>query len=268
MKHRILAAILVVLATVSAVGCGEKSGYNSSLENQTIDIVKGEETYSAPVAASMPDDVEIPEFYVPVSIPGINEQIFVFMDANGNTQIRTYARQERFENDVYADAKTGFFACELELEENVSPKGPKEYLYPDGNSPIYQLIIKEYAENDLPGSPDRKDVDPAGTNAAKTKLPASYSAGANDQNIFCFESASGALKYCVYGTCNNGQSGFWYCDEKGNVTPGMPMADMDMERAQCTYCDNSGTASENIANMNFLLLFNGDTEIHATQNEE
>lgn len=105
MKSKIIAVMLAALTLIILAGCGQNSG--GSPENGTIDVVKGEESYAKPIAASVPENAEIPEFYVPVSIPGVSEQVYAFVDTEGITQLRVYARQERFENGVFADARRG-----------------------------------------------------------------------------------------------------------------------------------------------------------------
>lgn len=265
MKSKIIAVMLAALTLIILAGCGQNSG--GSPENGTIDVVKGEESYAKPIAASVPENAEIPEFYVPVSIPGVSEQVYAFVDTEGITQLRVYARQERFENGVFADAKTGFFACGLERAEDREAEGAEQYLYADGKAPTYKIVITEPAENDTPGSPVIKETSKEARDAAKTAFPAPYSAGANDQNIFCFESADGTLRYCVYGACGSGASGFWYSDENGTVTPGMPMADLDMERAlwSCREAQEGDTA---LTAGHYLLLQQGGQQIHAMMIED
>ena len=265
MKSKIIAVMLAALTLIILAGCGQNSG--GSPENNTIDVVKGEESYAEPIAASVPENAEIPEFYVPISIPGVSEQIYAFVDTEGITQLRVYARQERFENGVFADAKTGFFACGLECAEDREAEGAEQYLYADGKAPTYKIVITEPAENDTPGSPVIKETSREAHDAAKTAFPAPYSAGAIDQNIFCFEAADGTLRYCVYGACGSGASGFWYSDENGTVTPGMPMADLDMERAlwsrrEAQEGDTALTAGR------YLLLQQGSQQIHAMMIED
>ena len=151
MENKVIAVMLAALTLIALAGCGQNSG--GSPENGTIDVVKGEESYAEPIAASVPENAEIPEFYVPVSIPGVSEQVYAFVDTEGITQLRVYARQERFENGVFADAKTGFFACGLECAEDREAEGAEQYLYADGKAPTYKIVITEPAENDMPGSP-------------------------------------------------------------------------------------------------------------------
>lgn len=263
MKHKIVTMLLAVCMLIAASGCSNMTSNDQAGYSSSIDIIKGEETYAKPAVISIPDGTEIPEYYIPVSISGVNEPVFIFMDESGNTQLRVFARQEVFENDVYVNSVSGFFVCELEQKGDGPTESAETKTATNENGPAYQLLLREIATNDTPGTPTIKSVDKQASVAATMLLPQPYSAGADNQNIFCFEDASGVLKYCVYGTCSNGESGFWYSDENGSVIPGMPMANMNVERE--LFHDTLNVNQEGAALIHYFLLTQGDLQIDVSQ---
>lgn len=69
---------------------------------------------SSPVYYESPGkNVQIPEFYQELEMPGMDTPIYGFVDNTGVTQIRVYGTRWSMENNIKADSVTGFFRQEL-----------------------------------------------------------------------------------------------------------------------------------------------------------
>lgn len=247
MKKTIVVTAIITVMTLLA-GCGsmvQQDDPAPASPTQTEEIVlteaKPEEPAPVPeiVLTDLPDDVEIPDFYSEVFIPGAAQRAFAFIDNEGNTQLRSYG--EVSVPLVQESMDTGSPDTDAEASESIEASATQTVIAgfvpvvaiqtgEDAmDEPVYSIEIKDGAHDvvqpadeavgtGIPTDPDDNVVIPDGFE------PVDGTVG-----LFTYSPAEDEVYYFAYCVFTSGEGKFYPADENGAVVPGVLPVTLDAE---------------------------------------
>ena len=121
MKRSVISfAIAVITAVAMFAGCVPKAAQTdepaspvptAEQVSPTAGDVAEEPVFTL---TDLPDDVELPDFYTEVIIPGVENRVFAFTDTTGSVQLRVYGVRSIFSaSGEPEDVSAGFFPAQI-----------------------------------------------------------------------------------------------------------------------------------------------------------
>lgn len=245
MKKTIVVTAIITVMTLLA-GCGSMVQQDDPVPAspaQTEEIVlteaKPEEPAPVPeiVLTDLPDDVEIPDFYSEVFIPGTSQRAFAFIDNEGNTQLRSYG--EVSVPLVQENMRAGSPDTDAEASESIEASATQTAIAgfvpvvaiqtgkDTTDKTIYSIEIKsgaydvvqpadEAVGTGIPTDPDDNVLIPDGFE------PVDGTVG-----LFTYSPAEDEVYYFTYCVFTNGEGKFYPADANGAVAPGVLPVTLD-----------------------------------------
>lgn len=247
MKKTIVVTAIITVITLFA-GCGSMVQQNdpapaSPTQTEAIVLTEAKPEEPAPVPeivlTDLPDDVEIPDFYSEVLIPGASQRVFAFIDNEGNTQLRSYGEvsiplvQENMgagSPDTDAEASESIEASATQTAiAGFVPVVAIQTGKDTTDKTIYSIEIKsgaydvvqpadEAVGTGIPTDPDDNVLIPDGFE------PVDGTVG-----LFTYSPAEDEVYYFAYCVFTEGAGGFYPADANGAVAPGVLPVMLDPE---------------------------------------
>ena len=247
MKKTIVVTAIITVITLFA-GCGSMVQQNdpapaSPTQTEAIVLTEAKPEEPAPVPeivlTDLPDDVEIPDFYSEVLIPGASQRVFAFIDNEGNTQLRSYG--EVSVPLVQENMDTGSPDTDAEASESIGVSTTQKAVAgfvpvvaiqtgkDTTDKTIYSIEIKsgvhdvvqpadEAVGTGIPTDPDDNVVIPDGFEPLDTFT-----------GLFTYSPTEDEVYYFTYCVFTNGEGKFYPADENGVVVPGVLPVTLDAE---------------------------------------
>lgn len=247
MKKTIVVTAIITAMTLFA-GCGSMVQQNdpapaSPTQTEAIVLTEAKPEEPAPVPeivlTDLPDDVEIPDFYSEVLIPGASQRVFAFIDNEGNTQLRSYG--EVSVPLVQENMDTGSPDTDAEASESIGVSTTQKAVAgfvpvvaiqtgkDTTDKTIYSIEIKsgvhdvvqpadEAVGTGIPTDPDDNVVIPDGFEPLDTFT-----------GLFTYSPAEDEVYYFAYCVFTEGAGGFYPADANGAVAPGVLPVMLDPE---------------------------------------
>lgn len=247
MKKTIVVTAIITVMTLFA-GCGSMVQQNdpapaSPTQTEAIVLTEAKPEEPAPVPeivlTDLPDDVEIPDFYSEVLIPGASQRVFAFIDNEGNTQLRSYGEvsvplvQENMDpgspdTDAEASESIGVSTTQKAVAGFV-PVVAIQTGKDTTDKTIYSIEIKsgvhdvvqpadEAVGTGIPTDPDDNVVIPDGFEPLNTFT-----------GLFTYSPTEDEVYYFAYCVFTEGAGGFYPADANGAVAPGVLPVMLDPE---------------------------------------
>ena len=247
MKKTIVVTAIITVMTLLA-GCGSMVQQNdpapaSPTQTEAIVLTEAKPEEPAPVPeivlTDLPDDVEIPDFYSEVFIPGASQRVFAFIDNEGNTQLRSYGEvsiplvQENMgagspDTDAEASESIGVSTTQKAVAGFV-PVVAIQTGKDTTDKTIYSIEIKDGAHDvvqpadeavgtGIPTDPDDNVLIPDGFEPLDTFT-----------GLFTYSPAEDEVYYFAYCVFTSGEGKFYPADENGAVVPGVLPVTLDAE---------------------------------------
>lgn len=294
-SRRALFLVLLLLVLLVLTGCGQIHEVGDVLPVETIrtviqpiSIIAENTATPEPVITvrdplkshsairvkmDVPSGVEIPAFYQPIDLDGVDYVVFAFQNASNKTVYRVYGEVDELEDQHAVNTLKGFF------EANVSHDGNSFYVYANkdqnpinissempGNVRVCRPPTKNNINNYVRNMDNaRKKYEQAVANADKKgeprpeptpwdelpiltadtpymTFPGHVRSVKKVDNLFSYVNIYGDNEYRLYGSMDGVDSGFYLADADGNVKPGALKIDysIDFDKANA----KSGRAKE------------------------
>ena len=247
MKKTIVVTAIITVMTLLA-GCGSMVQQDdpapaSPTQTEAIVLTEAKPEEPAPmpeiVLTDLPDDVEIPDFYSEVFIPGTSQRVFAFIDNEGNTQLRSYG--EVSIPLVQENMDTGSPDTDAEASESIGVSTTQKAVAgfvpvvaiqtgkDTTDKTIYSIEIKsgvhdvvqpadEAVGTGIPTDPDDNVVIPDGFEPLNTFT-----------GLFTYSPTEDEVYYFAYCEFTEGDGKFYPADENGAVAPGVLPVTLDAE---------------------------------------
>ena len=247
MKKTIVVTAIITVMTLLA-GCGSMVQQDdpapaSPTQTEAIVLTEAKPEEPAPmpeiVLTDLPDDVEIPDFYSEVFIPGTSQRVFAFIDNEGNTQLRSYG--EVSIPLVQENMDTGSPDTDAEASESIGVSTTQKAVAgfvpvvaiqtgkDTTDKTIYSIEIKsgvhdvvqpadEAVGTGIPTDPDDNVVIPDGFEPLNTFT-----------GLFTYSPTEDEVYYFAYCEFTEGDGKFYPADENGAVAPGVLPVTLDPE---------------------------------------
>ena len=247
MKKTIVVTAIITVMTLLA-GCGSMVQQDdpapaSPTQTEAIVLTEAKPEEPAPmpeiVLTDLPDDVEIPDFYSEVFIPGTSQRVFAFIDNEGNTQLRSYG--EVSIPLVQENMDTGSPDTDAEASESIGVSTTQKAVAgfvpvvaiqtgkDTTDKTIYSIEIKsgvhdvvqpadEAVGTGIPTDPDDNVVIPDGFEPLNTFT-----------GLFTYSPTEDEVYYFAYCEFTEGDGKFYPADENGVVVPGVLPVTLDAE---------------------------------------
>lgn len=206
----------------------------------------------------IPEGTEIPEFYVPVFISGVTEEVYAFTDTAGYTQLRVYG--ELSPTDENSEVVCGFVPISVVQNGEEEAEGvyavAAQLEMSDNALPVYGV---QYKPGTLPvdAEAEQPGICSFGEAGEGFVLPDGYSVVDGYAGLFTYSDAENKVFYRAYGEFEDGKAGFYPADATGTVASGALMVDVDMEKAFAEFCRET----EGIVVPASFVLLNVDGEL-------
>ena len=247
MKKTIVVTAIITVMTLLAGCCSmvqqDDPAPASPTQTEAIVLTEAKPEEPAPVPeivlTDLPDDVEIPDFYSEVFIPGASQRAFAFIDNEGNTQLRSYG--EVSVPLVQENMDTGSLDTDAEASESIEASATQTVIA--GFVPVVAIQTGEDAMDEPVYSIEIKDgahdvVQPAdeavGTGIPtdpddNVLIPDGFEPVDGTVGLFTYSSAEGEVYYFAYCEFTEGDCKFYPADENGVVVPGALPVMLDEE---------------------------------------
>ena len=237
MKKTIVVTAIITVITLFA-GCGSMVQQNdpapaSPTQTEAIVLTEAKPEEPAPVPeivlTDLPDDVEIPDFYSEVLIPGASQRVFAFIDNEGNTQLRVYGEMTVL---VVQEATAGVQDEVVPKDETIAGFFPVVVIQTGEDEMDEPLYSVEFVDDAL--NPVLDEVEAAGVGTpvepdSDTLIPEEFKPVDGTAGLFTYSPAEDEVYYFAYCVFTEGAGGFYPADANGAVAPGVLPVTLDPE---------------------------------------
>lgn len=246
-KTMIVVSIVTIMAML--VGCAPEvtqADETPAPVSQTAQVVLAEGDVSTPVPepevvlTDLPDDVEIPDFYAEVLIPGVAERVFAFTDDAGKTQLRAYGELVPVAGSEPVDKDND--AAPVESEPAADPADsttevtagffPVEVVQTgedESDEPVYSVEVVSGVQDVVKEQDDAAGVGTLIEPDDSVLIPEGFEPVDGVAGLFTYSLAEGEVYYFAYCEFTEGDGKFYPADENGVVVPGALPVMLDEE---------------------------------------
>lgn len=247
MKKTIVVTAIITVMTLFA-GCGSMVRQNdpalgSPTQTEAIVLTEAKPEEPAPVPeivlTDLPDDVEIPDFYSEVLIPGASQRVFAFIDNEGNTQLRSYGEvsiplvQENMgagspDTDAEASESIGVSTTQKAVAGFV-PVVAIQTGKDTTDKTIYSIEIKSGAHDVVQPADEAVGIGIPTDPDDNVVIPDGFEPVDGTVGLFTYSPAEDEVYYFAYCVFTSGEGKFYPADENGAVVPGVLPVTLDAE---------------------------------------
>lgn len=246
-KTMIVVSIVTIMAML--VGCAPEvtqADETPAPVSQTAQVVLAEGDVSTPVPepevvlTDLPDDVEIPDFYSEVLVPGVAERVFAFTDDAGKTQLRAYGELVPVADSEQVDADND--AAPVESEPAADPADsttevtagffPVEVVQTgedESGEPVYSVEVVSGVQDVVKEQDEAAGVGEAIEPDDSILIPEGFEPVDGVVGLFTYSLAEGEVYDFAYCEFTEGDGKFYPADENGVVVPGALPVMLDEE---------------------------------------
>lgn len=209
---------------------------------------------------------EIPSFYQPIDLDGVNHCVYAFTTADGTTEFRVYAEVDELEDQNVMNTLVGFFKAEITKSErgyfiqtnkddnpiNLSTEKPTKYT--PCNAPTKaniqafvremesaaQKYQREYNKAEKNGEPLPEPTPwnglPIYTKETEpVQIPNQVRPIRNSIGLYYYVDNYGDEVFRRYATSNGINSGFYRSNNEGDIIPGSLKIDISRDFVQANF---------------------------------
>ena len=246
-KTMIVVSIVTIMAML--VGCAPEvtqADETPAPVSQTAQVILAEGDVATPVPepevvlTDLPDDVEIPDFYSEVLVPGVAERVFAFTDDAGKTQLRAYGELVPVADSEQVDADND--AAPVESEPAADPADsttevtagffPIEVIQTgedESDEPVYSVEVVSGVQDVVKEQDEAAGVGEAIEPDDSILIPEGFEPVDGVVGLFTYSLAEGEVYDFAYCEFTEGDGKFYPADENGVVVPGALPVMLDEE---------------------------------------
>lgn len=246
-KTMIVVSIVTIMAML--VGCAPEvtqADETPAPVSQTAQVILAEGDVATPVPepevvlTDLPDDVEIPDFYAEVLIPGVAERVFAFTDDTGKTQLRAYGELVPVADSEPANADND--AAPVESEPAADPADsttevtagffPIEVIQTgedESDEPVYSVEVVSGVQDVVKEQDEAAGIGALIEPDDSVLIPEGFEPVDGVVGLFTYSLAEDEVYYFAYCEFTEGDGKFYPADENGVVVPGALPVMLDEE---------------------------------------
>lgn len=204
------------------------------------------------IKTDVPNSVNIPEFYFPLDLEGVNHIIYAYVNSNNQTVYRVYAEVDEEEDGNVVNTLKGFYNAKVTINNagiyiietdkdeypiDMSKESPaqytpcllptkaniKKYLRDESNAAKkYEKAVENAQKKGEPlPEPTPWDGTPILSNETiPYVLPNGVKESKKGFSIYYYTNIYGEYEYRRYATSDGVTGNFYYVNEDGNIVPG------------------------------------------------